>query len=86
MNKKMNNMVEAAQLAPPSITEFLGVLTGRASDKPTSNVVFKNTFKESKVDTPLASSEGVHLAGTNVAFELGVICNLMGATGDPLDN
>ena len=86
MNKKMNNMVEAAQLTPPSITEFLGVLTGRASDRPASDVVFKNTFKESKVDTPLASSEGVRLAGTKVAFEFEVIRNLMGATGDPLDD
>ena len=86
MNKKINNMVEAAQLATPSITEFLGVLTGQASDRPTSNVVFENTFKESKVDAPLASSKGVHLAGTKVAFEFKVIRNLMGAMGDPLDN
>ena len=82
----MNNMVEAAQLAPPSITEFLGVLSGRASDRPASDVVFKNTFEESKVDAPLASSKGVHLAGTKKAFEFKVIRNLMGAMGDPLDN
>ena len=86
MNKKNNNMVETAQLAPPSITEFLGVLTGRASNRPTSDAVFKNTFKESKVDAPLASSKGVHLAGTKVPFEFMVIRNLMGAMGDPLDN
>ena len=85
MNKKMNNMVEAAQPAPPSVTEFLRVLTSRAPDRPTSDVVFGNTFNESKVDAPPAGSKGVHAAGTKVALDFEVIRNLMGATSESLD-
>ena len=73
MHKRMNNMLEAAQPAPPIVADFLTVLRGVIDPRAAtgaSSKLFGQMFNNKTVAAKPQGSVGVHKSSIKLALEL----------------
>ena len=88
MHKIMNNMLEAAQPALPTVADFLTVLRGVMDPHTaagTSAKLFGQMFKDKAVAGKPKGSARVHKSSIRLALEFEVVRNAMGEINDSLD-
>ena len=81
-------MVEAAQPAPPSVTEFLTVLRGVIDPQTAtgaSTKLFGQMFKDNALAAKPKGLVGVHKCSIKLALEFETVRHAMGETSNSLD-